>query len=511
MEGSQSRWKHWLFLPLAAFFCSGAGVSAAELSAERVRQLASDGKSQDAVGQYEALPQDAARPVDLQLAVARAYRETGAYDKCLRLYAEILAANPGQTEAIRGQILTLFDLGKETQAVAALKNVAPPVSPPSLDRTNVQDTASAMITLNPFAIRRLAEGGDRVKALAEIERSLPVQPDTVELLVLRGEIARSIGDTALELESYARVLEKVPNHDRALKERTRLLLAMAESSPPDDALELIRRAFQSGRAAPLVAAECCGVILKLERNSTWRLDPRSLPPDLAMALARSYREMGYFDRAADCYRALVSSRPQDRMAAVGLILTAARTVENPRALLDDVDLSLLKSPDDQELKIAKAEILLRLRRAEEAMDLCREVLAGAPDHPDARSLKARLLVDKAGRVGAEGVKLVEEALQVAGNTPDIRAEYVKTLAGAGKAADAVSQFEVLPSTFCLSPDLLNAAARSYEAVERHDMAAALFGVALRMKTEGVSAKAVTVGELPALVDKDAKGQENGIK
>jgi len=257
----------------------------------------------------------------------------------------------------------------------------------------------------------------------------------------------------------------------------------------------------SGRGERGVAAEGAQIVVRAERKTAWRYDPATQPTDLTLALARGWREDGNLKRAADCYRTVISRQPDNREAVAGQVLTLARLTDNPRSLLDEVELALFRQPGAVELMVAKADIQRRLGQKDRAMAVCDEILASHPDSWKACALKARLLVDFSGGVSSRP-GLFEEALRLSGNAPEIRVDYVKSLAAELRAREALAQYELLPDTFPVSPALLKAVARCLQALERREEAAILFGLSLHKQSGGPEMQDLDIAAVKDLVLKE---------
>ncbi|MBB1594987.1 poly-beta-1,6 N-acetyl-D-glucosamine export porin PgaA [Achromobacter sp. UMC46] len=77
------------------------------------------GKPAEAIAAYESLPPGAALPADVQLAVARAYRDERRWQEALASYREGMRRHPGQPAFTAGDIMTLADAGQFDAAQAA--------------------------------------------------------------------------------------------------------------------------------------------------------------------------------------------------------------------------------------------------------------------------------------------------------------------------------------------------------------------------------------------------------
>lgn len=275
---------------------------------------------------------------------------------------------------------------------------------------------------------------------------------------------------------------------------------------PDSLDSLLLQRMENELGERWVAAEGAQFVLRAERMSGWRYDPSKLPVSLSLALARGWREGGNLRKAADCYRVVLARQPGNREAAVGQILTLARLLDDPRNLLDEVELALMRQPADVELRVAQADIQRRLGQKDRAMIACNEILTDHPDFREARVLKARLLVELAGSVSTRP-GLFEEALRLSENASEIRAEYVKALAGERRAEEALAQYELLPDIFPVPPDVLKAVARSYQDLNRYEDAAIFYSLALRKQSSDPSLQDVSVADVKDRVRRDLSERE----
>lgn len=77
------------------------------------------GRPAEAVGAYETLSPSLALPADIQLAVARAYRDLRRWPEALSAYRAGLRRHPDQSAFAAGEIMTLADAGQTEAALAA--------------------------------------------------------------------------------------------------------------------------------------------------------------------------------------------------------------------------------------------------------------------------------------------------------------------------------------------------------------------------------------------------------
>ncbi|MFY3693547.1 poly-beta-1,6 N-acetyl-D-glucosamine export porin PgaA, partial [Achromobacter xylosoxidans] len=77
------------------------------------------GRPAEAVAAYETLSPSLALPADIQLAVARAYRDLRRWPEALSAYRAGLRRHPDQSAFAAGEIMTLADAGQTEAALAA--------------------------------------------------------------------------------------------------------------------------------------------------------------------------------------------------------------------------------------------------------------------------------------------------------------------------------------------------------------------------------------------------------
>lgn len=77
------------------------------------------GKPDEAIVAYETLPAGAVPPANVQLAVARAYRDQQRWPQALDAYRQGMRRHPGEAAFAAGEIMTLADAGQFPAAIAA--------------------------------------------------------------------------------------------------------------------------------------------------------------------------------------------------------------------------------------------------------------------------------------------------------------------------------------------------------------------------------------------------------
>jgi biofilm PGA synthesis protein PgaA len=139
----------------------------------------------EALSVYESLP-PAELPIYLQAAVARDYRDTGAYDKALTLYRQGRARYPQELTFAYGEILTLTDSGHADDAVAQADDLL---------ATHPED-----IELLSAAIYASAATDHYADTVALAERMLRIAPQDRDAVRARVFALRGLGQSMLALD-----------------------------------------------------------------------------------------------------------------------------------------------------------------------------------------------------------------------------------------------------------------------------------------------------------------------
>lgn len=144
------------------------------------------GKPAEAIAAYESLPAGAVLPADVQLAVARAYRDEQRWPQALTAFREGLRRHPGQTAFAAGEIMTLADAGQFDAAHAAGRQWA----------ARQPKNADARLALGYVHARQ----GQPFEALHQVDLAQDIAPDSpaVQREYIHALQRARMADTALE-------------------------------------------------------------------------------------------------------------------------------------------------------------------------------------------------------------------------------------------------------------------------------------------------------------------------
>jgi tetratricopeptide (TPR) repeat protein len=263
-----------------------APADSPQLMADTVFILARADRCADAVTQFESLPPDYEKPLSLLLTVARCYRREREFEQASALYRVLMEHNSGNREAVRGMVLTLFDMGRQDEALALLDTVAQTAQPtpettaassPAAPEPQPQPAAPEpvaaaepeppspdamraaagehlragrfadavrgyedVLTLRPDdteaavgLVSALIGAGETDRARELVRAFLEQHPDHVPLLFARAGLESNREDFDGALATYARILECDPDNAEARERAFPLLIRKAATLPPD--------------------------------------------------------------------------------------------------------------------------------------------------------------------------------------------------------------------------------------------------------------------------------------
>ncbi len=283
----------------------------------------------EALSVYEALP-PAEHPIYLDAAVARDYRDTGAYDKALALYRQGRARSPQELIFAYGEILTLTDSGHAEEA-AAEANELLAAHPEDIELLSAAIYASAatdhyadtvaladrMLAIAPgsrdalrarvFALRAL---GQFMPALEAAEQSADAFSDAE----LRGLIGAQLAALVRAGENPdAGAAERLAATDRAIAELDRRIAMWAAEGAGDS------QEARTARFDRIVALEdrarTAEVIAEYNALSSQGIE---LPTYALKAVADAYARQREPENARSVFERVLAAEPKDFDARIGL-------------------------------------------------------------------------------------------------------------------------------------------------------------------------------------------------
>jgi predicted Zn-dependent protease len=274
------------------------------------------------------------------------------------------------------------------------------------------------------------------EAAAFYEEHLRSSPDDHEARIALGVLLRSV-DTVRAIESFEAVPEGSPEHPLALRHIAEIamtleadgraekaLRALLRLAPDDDAAQLLlaelyHRQKQPKEALPhaLRAAE-----LNPERMRAWLLladiqDALNRTHEMIVPLRRALKlDPNLLEAHLDLAYALVWSgeidegrreaewclkRDPNNVGARRMLAICERDAGRPEQALEEIRHSLEFAPDDLGSRIVEAQLLLFLKRADEAYRHLRPLLSRHGDDPQVLKLLSRAAAATGRREEAE--------------------------------------------------------------------------------------------------------------
>jgi tetratricopeptide (TPR) repeat protein len=287
--------------------------------------------------------------MSLSQAIQRAvqFHDQGHLDKAERLYAAILALQPGHFDALHRLGILQFQRGHDAEALRYLSA--------ALKAKPSDAVALTHLGLVHAKLRRPDE------ALASYDKALAFKPNYAQAYNARGAALRAQGRAAEALASYDKALALKPNYAEALNNRGNALRDLARS---DEALASYDRAV-------------------------------ALKPDYAEAYNNrggALRDIKRPEAALASYDRALALKP-NYAEALNNRGNALRDLERAEDALASYDRALALEPDYAEAHNNRSGALRDLGRSEEALASCDRALALAPGLAEAHNNRGAALLD----------------------------------------------------------------------------------------------------------------------
>jgi tetratricopeptide (TPR) repeat protein len=264
--------------------------------------------------------------------------------------------------------------GLVVEGVRALAEGKPADALRCFETALAQDVAQPQLWLqHAVALAALGRGE---AALGSLARTLQLQPDNVDALLLQALLAGAGGRHGEALACLDRALKAAPTHARLLIERGTVLAAMgrqrdaiasfdaALAQLPPAAAERIDALLRKGTALLgaqryQAAADCFAAILELDGDHTEALLRH------AVALGNLERHEAVLACAGRVLRQAAPVAAQ--VAALVMHGVALGKLDRPQAALAAFDAAIALAPDDAEAVAGRGFALARLNRQREAV------------------------------------------------------------------------------------------------------------------------------------------------
>lgn len=308
-----------------------------QVQADYIVILAWNGESKKAIEVYEQVSASMDLPAYVLPEVAKCYRTIGDYPKAISSYEQSLQENPGNAEAFLGLVYSLL----ESEQYGALEQELK-------QRIKQEPERKRWWSILSFIYAQQSRWDEFVEA-AEIANSLQVEgldeAEKIEQELKDGcdlyyaEIIKRArrGEYETSLEQLKK-LRSIGRDDESLNMDTIIILSWNE---------VYEEAIQRFEQLPQTA---------------------ELPDYLLKAMAPAYRAVGKFDQAAKLYTHLLKADPENQQILL-VLFDMAMEQKNFSAADQYMSQLLERDPENIDFQLKRVDLLWRLNRAEEAVQL----------------------------------------------------------------------------------------------------------------------------------------------
>ncbi len=377
-----------------------------------------------------ALKEDTPSTINARTQLAGDRLASGKTEEAGALLAEVLQANPRDNAALLLRGRMHLTAGAPRDAVQDFRGVLrdQPTSPqvlqllarayraagePQLARDALTEAARAAPTdarLRALLVADMADAKDFKGARAELDAAIQALPDAPALYELKAQMAMSQKDTALAWSSLEQLKARQPKQALAYVRLGQLHTGLKKY---DLALKEYDAGMAAapGDAAPYVAAVTLLTSVGRHEEAMARIQARSKAEPGNVLHQQLTGEVGLARRdwagAQGAFRAVIAALPSEPTAYLRLARSLAQQGDATAALATLTD-GERAAPQDRSLPLARAELLARLNRHDDAIALYETLNTRFPDDDVITNNLAYLLAEV-----KRDPKSTERALQLA--------------------------------------------------------------------------------------------------
>ncbi|MCE5312943.1 MAG: tetratricopeptide repeat protein [Nitrospiraceae bacterium] len=431
------------------------------------------GRTDEAIKEFESLPEGLAKPGYLQRNIAKAYYDRRDFKKAAALYQSALAGMPDDREAAKGLALSL------------------------------------------------AASGEHEKSISILSELLKKQPGDYDLRIVQARALFSAGRLLDSLAAFRRLAaDSTAESENIFAERDKLLLGLSDSSKKAVVAQLVKSAasnpdLMSDYVLMLaVAGDYSKAISEFQASGI------KAPFDILNWLAWSYFKTGSTASAKEIYSQVLASHPANKQAKTGMAYCLA-SENNTAAALEMLNSISPQSPMDVDLIYARAYVFERSGEFIRAINEYEKIIDATRDSSSARRLRLMATTDlgmnetaleQAGKelpddivihqniIGnsavdrlkwaenEQAIKILSEQVKDPRNTR-ARFDYIAALVENRDMKQAVEVYESLASAGVNMPEwVLSYAAAAYLYLEQPYKALELYTKALRLDPASYKAR-----------------------
>ena len=264
------------------------------------------------------------------------------------------------------------------------------------------------------------ETGDFAAAKAELDAAAASRPDFLQIDFYRAELCYRVGQVSSAREKLGALLELVPEWEAALVRAGTLALEQGDVA---EAIRLLQAALEISSENPLVWLRLGTALVDNDQANealaAYRKAVELAPsfPTALNAVAIQLINLDEHEEAMDALDAVLANDPDDGVMRYHRANLMSREGQHAEALAEiDEALEDLRAPGAASAESAteihslakaihlRADLLMKLDRREEAVEVLRELVVSEPDYPEALFLLGNALARSGER--AEGVEML---------------------------------------------------------------------------------------------------------
>ena len=391
-----------------------------------------------ATEQYEKITAKDPKDIESWLTLGRLYRTARNSVEAEKAYAQALAIDPNNEDALTGLAIVYSDVGDTKKAIEKLQAV-----------TNKDP--------NPRTLAALATSYEQLhdyKSAAEVLRkALDLDPENARIKRGLANDLLNSGNLDESLKYYKEFADEDSHDTEALLRmsviyrekhdfaKAREVLDKAKASDPEnlevryDEVNLLDKEGQNGKAI-----EALKMLLKDTEKKNFSEAEKGTRVNLLERLGELYREGNQNQPAIDTFRQLADLDPDSGAHAEAEIVDTYRAAKDFKNARAEADTAIKKYPDDRALKMVNASVLADMGKVDQAVAQLRGMMNG--EHDRETQLAIAQLYEKAKRYD-DMIKPLDAAEKLSETKPDKETVYFMR----GAMYERLKKYEAAESEF----------------------------------------------------------------
>jgi tetratricopeptide (TPR) repeat protein len=376
-----------------------------------------------ATDQFEKIVAKDPKDIESWLTLGRLYRTARSSVDAEKAYAQVLALDPANEDALTGLAIVYSDVGDTKKAIEKLQAV-----------TNKDP--------NPRTLAALASAYEQLRdyrsAAEVLRKAIDLDPENSRI---KRALARNLLYSAAEtpgnldesLKYYQGFADEDPHDTEALLRiaeiyrekrdfaKAREFLVKAKASDPEnlearyDEVNLLAVEGQ-----PDKAIEALKTLLKDTERKNYSEAEKGTRVNLLERLGELYRGANQNQAAIDAFRQIADLDPDSSAHAAAQIVDTYRAAKDFKNARAEADAAIKKYPDDRALKVVYASVLADMGEVDQGVSELRSLLKG--DHDRETQLDIAQLYERVKRY-EDMAKPLDAAEKLSETKPDKETVY----------------------------------------------------------------------------------------